>query len=110
MKDQMTNQSIQVIPRKTWKSMPVQPAAGYHRLVTSYGFRILLGAFPVFMVGGFASARSTWFPQWLFYASAAFLLLDLAIMGCAAFLAIPKYRAERALGYTTWPLEDELGQ
>jgi hypothetical protein len=62
------------------------------------------------MVGGFASAKSTWFPQWLFYASAAFLLLISAIMGCAAFLAIPKYRAERALGYTTWPLEDELGQ
>lgn len=90
--------------------MPVQPAAGNYRLVTFYGTRILFGILPVFIVGGLASSSSTWFPQWLFYASAAFLLLESAIMACAAFLAIPKYRAERALGYTTWPSGDELGQ
>ena len=110
VKDRMTSQDIQVIPRSRWKSMPVQPAAGNYRLVTFYGFKILLGTLPVFMVGALASASSTWFPQWLFYASAAFLMLNLAISGCAAFLAIPKYRAERALGYTTWPSGDELGQ
>lgn len=63
-----------------------------------------------FFVGAFASSRSTWFPQWLFYASAALAFLELATIGCAAVLAISKYRAERALGYTTWPSGDELAQ
>lgn len=110
VKDQMTSQNIQVIPRKRWKAMPVQPAAGNYRLVTFYGTRILFGTLTVFMVGALASSSSTWFPQWLFYTSAAFVLFEVAIMACAAFLAIPKYRAERALEYTTWPSGDELGQ
>ena len=107
----MTSQDIQVIPRTRWKAMPVQPAAGNYRLITFYGTRILFGTLPVFMVGAFAtSTRSTWFPQWLFYLVSAVLFLELAVMGCAAFLAIPKYRSERALGYTTWPSGEELGQ
>ncbi|WP_437771368.1 hypothetical protein [Arthrobacter sp. KNU40] len=106
----MTSQNVQVIPRKRWKAMPVQPAAGHYRLVTFHGTKILFGTLPVFMVGALATASSTWFPQWLFYASAALAFLELATIGCAAFLALPKYRAERALGYTTWPSGDELGQ
>ena len=74
------------------------------------GTKILFGTLPVFIVGAYAGASSTWFPQWLFYLSAAFVLLEVTIMACAAFLAIPKYRAERALGYTTWPSGEELGQ
>ncbi|WP_437772783.1 hypothetical protein [Arthrobacter sp. KNU40] len=109
-KAQMTSQNIQVIPRKRWKAMPVQPSAGNYRLVTFYTTWFLFGTLALFFVGAFASARSTWFPQWLFYASAALAFLELATMGCAAVLAISKYRAERALGYTTWPSGDELGQ
>jgi len=99
-----------VILKPKWKSMPVQPAAGSYRLVTFYTTWFLFGTLPFFAVGVFASARSTWFPQWLFYASAALVFLELAIGACAAFLSIPKYRAERARGYTTWPSKDELGQ
>lgn len=110
VKDQMTSRDLQIIPRPNWKAMPVQPAAGNYRLITFYGTKILFGTLPVFMVGAFAGASSTWFPQWLFYLVAAVLFLELAVMGCAAFLAIPKYRAERALGYTTWPSGEELGQ
>lgn len=104
------SQNVQVIPKTKWKSMPVQPAAGNYRLITSYTTWFLFGTLPFFAVGALASARSTWFPQWLFYASAALVFLELATIGCAAFLSIPKYRAERALGYTTWPSSDELGQ
>lgn len=111
IKDQMASQDIQVIPRTRWKAMPVQPAAGKYRLVTFYATRVLFGTLPVFMVGALATARSiTWFPQWIFNLSAAFALLEVAIIVCAASLALPKYRAERALGYTTWPSGEELGQ
>lgn len=110
MKDQMTSQDIQVIPRTRWKAMPVQPAAGNYRVVTSYGTRILFGTLPIFGVGALVGASSTWFPPWLFYLVSAVLFLELAVVGCAAFLGIPKYRAERALGYTTWPSGEELGQ
>ncbi|WP_423181217.1 hypothetical protein [Arthrobacter sp. NyZ413] len=77
------------------------------RIVTFYTTWVLYGTLPFFAVGAF-SANSTWFPQWLFYSFAALLFLELAVIAGAAFMAMPKYRKERALGYTTWPSGEEI--
>ena len=87
--------------------MPVQPAAGSFRLVALRAFRFMLGTLPFFAVGALTAAGSGSYAPWYFYASAVLLFLEVAIIGCAAFLAIPKYRAERSLGYTTWPEKEE---
>jgi hypothetical protein len=52
--------------------------------------------------------HGTWFLGVLFYASTAVMMTAAVVEACPTFLAVPKYRAERALGYTTWPPEEEF--
>lgn len=68
----MTSQNIQVIPRKRWKAMPVQPPAGNYRLVTFYTTWFLFGTLALFSwvrlhrpgARGFRSGFFTHLPRW----------------------------------------------
>lgn len=94
--------------------MPVQPAAGFYRRRTTVLSRIVLSSFPVTAVSALVMAGTNYTAPWffgaLFYASTGAMIVAAAGVACIAFLAVPKYRAERTLGYTTWASEDELGR
>lgn len=93
--------------------MPVQPAAGAYWRRTFALSRVVLTSFPVMAVSAlvmaFTKYTAPWFLGVLFYVSAGAMIAAALSVACIAFLAMPKYKAERALGYTTWPSAEELG-
>ena len=99
-----------IVPPDRWPSLPVQPPSGAYRRWTSRVGAMLLGTAPVFVVGAFvADARSPGYPvpAW-FSVLFGILTLECIVTVVIAVVAIRPYRAERKLGYTTWPSLAEL--
>ena len=105
----MTNVTIQVIPKKNWKTMPIQPAAGLYRRTIALGTPVLF-TLVIASISVAIMARSMPSPPWYFYALMGLMLATGTAMALVAALAMRPYREERKRGYTTWPSAEELKQ
>lgn len=100
-------ESIRKIPRAEWGSQPIQPTAGSYWLKCNQTIKvilILLAVVVVFaIVGRNTHPRSAWM---LWVPLSAFIASCISLMIVGSF-ALGPYRAERRLGYTTWPSRSE---
>jgi hypothetical protein len=98
-----------VVHPDQWGSLPVQPPAGYWWRMTRRLSVVLLSTVGMLAILAVASVTVARAPAWLVSAVLAMVvLLGVAIIAICVIAARP-YRAERRLGYTTWPSGKELG-
>ncbi|GGI00375.1 hypothetical protein GCM10007170_37370 [Arthrobacter liuii] len=104
------SEAIKIAYPHEWDTLPIQPPAGYlwrilRRL--SVGLLAALGVMAIIAISSVTIGRP---PEWL----VSIVLVLIVVPGIAMILicvfAARPYRAERKLGYTTWPSSKELNR
>jgi len=101
---------IRVVRPDQWSALPIQPPAGYWWRVTrrlSVAVMSALGVMAVLAVCSVSGARP---PDWLVSIAFAGIAAPAVAVIILCVIAARPYRAERRLGYTTWPSARELGK
>jgi hypothetical protein len=103
----MESPQIRIVRRDEWKDLPIQPPAGYFQWIANYVVRALLLSLAVFAPGAIIASARHEAPKWI-WVVAGIAMLECAAALVLAVLAFRPYRAERKLGYTTWPSVSEI--
>jgi membrane protein YdbS with pleckstrin-like domain len=100
--------SIRAVPRERWSQQPIQPTAGSYWLRCKRIIKLVL----VMLAAGVAFAIVTSGihpkPWWILWVPLTFFLLSCLYLVVVGAFALRPYRAERRLGYTTWPSGEEI--
>src|SRR6476619_7366059 len=94
-------EGIRVVRPDQWSALPIQPPAGYWWRMAR---RLTVAVLAVCSVTG---ARP---PGWLLSVALAGIAAPAVPVIILCVIAARPYRAERRLGYTTWPSARELGK
>lgn len=103
-------EGVRVVRPDQWSALPIQPPAGYWWRVTrrlSVAVMSALGVMAVLAVCSVSGARP---PDWLVSIAFAGIAAPAVAVIILSVIAARPYRAERRLGYTTWPSARELGK
>jgi len=100
--------TVRVVPPTEWARQPVQPSAGSYRGKINRALKAIIIAFVVsliFAIIGRGIHPTPWLLLWI-PMSVFLALCAYAVAVCA--VAYRPYKAERRLGYTTWPSGSEI--
>lgn len=98
---------IRVVPPEQWKTLPIQPTAGYWWRIARRLTWATLIAFGTLAGVGIASLSDRRFAAFALPVNSLVAALAVAAIVICVIAARP-YRRERKLGYTTWPSIKEL--
>lgn len=99
---------MRVVPPDGWGSLPIQPTAGYWWRIIRLLSIVVLAAMGVLVILAISSVTVAKPSGWLLWTVLALVLAPAAASIVLCITAVRPYRAERRLGYTTWPSEREL--
>lgn len=102
-----TEGQLLIVRRDEWKDLPIQPPAGYFQWLANYVVRALLLSLAIFAPGAIIASAQHETPEWI-WVLVGIMMLECAVAFVLAVLAFRPYRAERKLGYTTWPSLAEI--
>ncbi|MEQ4517774.1 hypothetical protein ABLI39_00170 [Pseudarthrobacter sp. B907] len=101
---------VRVVRPDQWSALPIQPPAGYWWRLTrrlSVAFLSALGVMASLAICSVTGARP---PEWLISVALAAIVAPAVAVIILCVIAARPYKAERRLGYTTWPSVRELAR
>ncbi len=99
---------IRVVPREEWAQQPIQPTAGYYWLKCNRIIKTVLVTLAVAVCFAFVGRGIHPTPWWMLWLPLSVFVLTCVYLMVVGAFALRPYRAERRLGYTTWPSGPEV--
>lgn len=100
--------SIRVVPREQWSQQPIQPTAGSYWLRCNRIIKVVLVMLAGLVAFAIVARGIHPTPWWMVWIPLSIFVLSCVYLMTISALSLRPYRAERRLGYTTWPSAPEI--